>query len=801
MSSSASASVSSASASPSRRPVNMCPVPGCGGKWTSAGGNDKGNRSRHESSKLHKNAVVAAAACAAAACAAAACAAVVVPVPVPIQEVAVPVVVPVVPVPVEAPAPASIMAYPNQIAAANQIISTFNDEECHWAVLLAFPQSGKTQTFYYVACHMLCNRPDMDRVVVVCGNAENELSDQLRASKTEFIRLYVQTEHATLSPEMTESVIRTLEARIQVWCGADLKRNSTHPTSARNTLFIWEEAHYAQNKTNRPHKFFKNLCITADGEISNLEGERNNYVLTVSATPFSELSNIWHHGQKKRVVRLEPAQGYKGPRHFLAAGAIVQFDPLLSCEEVVAQAIAEAPIAEAPKYAIVRVRDYKGKDNMAACIRVAVEHGWAYRVYDSETKYHQANSMQSMDELAVVPERNTLILIRGMCRMGKRVPKEHISFVIETSKDSDTDTVLQALLGRMFGYHDNMNIRVYISRNIHLAEIVSYVCMMENPDDVPLQTMPRRGKNLIVGTNQSVNGWFNNVPIIVRAGAQEEQEHADDPNAEEYQNDLTIQAIQAAFESGAIENHNCAEQTAEIREQIMHLTADPRRMSPRNLVNPVTGRLYPTYQEMPDKLRNSIDQRMPFNTGISGGCGFDSTEEMQVNVWRCNTNQFSQTHGFHRDYLIVQTRTRVPNAQQQLHVRIPCTSGLETFSMQQEDGSIVVGNGGYNIQLAVETSHDAALMQQNLCDLIHESRIEDSLQRPKCVTSNHGGVSEWKGIIVTVGIMQALQRDGAIYEYIQREHGATLKITKALGRELKSLKNMGNARLTKIEWS
>ena len=170
---------------------------------------------------------------------------------------------------------------------------------------------------------MLCNRPDMDRVIVVCGNAEHELSDQLRASKTDFIRLYVQTEFAYLSAAMITSVIRMLEAQIQVWCGADLNRNSTHPSSARNTLFIWEEAHYAQDKTNRPHKFFKNLCITADGEISNLEGERNNYVLTVSATPFSELSNIWHNGQKKRVVRLEPAEGYKGPRHFLAAGAIV----------------------------------------------------------------------------------------------------------------------------------------------------------------------------------------------------------------------------------------------------------------------------------------------------------------------------------------------------------------------------------------------------------------------------------------------------------------------------------------------
>jgi hypothetical protein len=151
------------------------------------------------------------------------------------------------------------------------------------------------------------------------------------------------------------------------------------------------------------------------------------------------------------------------------------------------------------------------------------------------------------------------------------------------------------------------------------------------------------------------------------------------------------------------------------------------------------------------------------------------------------------------------TRTRVPSPQQELHVRIPCTSGLETFSTQQEDGTVVIGNGGYSIPLSVETSHDAALMQMNLCDLIRESQIQDSLQRPKCVTSNHGGdgdgVSEWKGIIVTLEIMRALERGGAIYEYIRREYGVTIKIAKALGRELKSLKNMGNTRLTKIEWS
>jgi hypothetical protein len=757
----------------------VCPL--CDGTWTSSGGNDKGNRARHESSKKHLNAVAAAAAAAAAA---------------QVQEVQ-----------EVQEVQSQVMAYPNQIVAAKKIIDVFNGNECHWAVLLAHPQSGKTQTFYYVACHMLCFNPstrrNIERVVVICGNAEHELSDQLRDSKSQFIRLFVQTECASY-PE-PETLIQMLEQQIQVWCGADLTHNATHPQIAHNTLFIWEEAHCAQDKTNRPHKYFQNQHITADADVSNLEGQRNNYVLTVSATPFSELSNYYHHGQNKRVVRLEPAEGYKGPRQFLESGAIVQFDPRLSQAEVMAQAIMEAPLTEAPKYAIVRVRDFKESDNMSECIRMAGELGWAHRVYDSNTKHNQPGSMQSMDELAVAPHFNTVILIRGMCRMGKRVPKEHISFVVETSKSSKTDTVLQALLGRMFGYHDNMNIRVYISRKVNLDDIRRYAEMMETADDVPL-VIPRSGKNLIAGSKDRNGEWYNNIPIIVH-GQQcdddnDDNDDNDDPNAEEYDNDLTIQAIQAAFASDNIENHNCADQTAEICEQIMRLTAEPRRMSPRNLVNRANGRLHVTYQDMPDKLREHIDQRMPFNTGSNGGCGFDSTEELQVNVWRCNTNQFSHSHGFHRGDFIVQTRTRVPSPQQQLHERIPHTSGLETFSTQQEDGSIVIGNGGFSIPLAVETSYSAEMMQRNLCDLIRASQVEDSLQRPNFITSNHDGVSSaWKGILVTLEIMQALQRGGAIYEYIRREHGATLKITKVAGRELKLLKNSGNVRLTKIEWT
>jgi hypothetical protein len=392
-----------------------------------------------------------------------------------------------------------------------------------------------------------------------------------------------------------------------------------------------------------------------------------------------------------------------------------------------------------------------------------------------------------------------VIFIRGMCRMGKRVPKDHISFVVETSKGSKTDTVLQALLGRMFGYHDNMNIRVYISRKIQLDDIRRYVDMMESPDH-DLQVMPRSGKNLVAGTSQCVNGWYYNTPIIVRHRHNNaDDDDAMDPNAPEYDRDLAIRTIQTAFESGDIENCNCAEQTAEICEQVARLRDCMNYMY---FVNRTTGRLNATYRDVPEKVRESIDNQIAMIPG-SAGCGFESNHEdgLQINVWRCNTNQFSESHGFHHGDLIVYTRTRAPSPQQQMHERIAHTSGLETFHTQQEDGSVVIGNGGYSIPLAVETSYNAETMQRNLCDLIIASQVEDSLQRPKCVTSNHDGVSAWKGIIVTVEIMQELQRGGAIYEYILREHGVTLKLAKAPGRELKSLKNSGNARLTKIEWS
>jgi len=70
------------------------------------------------------------------------------------------------------------------------------------------------------------------------------------------------------------------------------------------------------------------------------------------------------------------------------------------------------------------------------------------------------------------PKKPTVIILCGMLRMGKVVPKEHIAMVFEEQTKHKTrlvDTGLQGLLGRMCGYPTNkrgFNIDVYLESKI-----------------------------------------------------------------------------------------------------------------------------------------------------------------------------------------------------------------------------------------------------------------------------------------------------------------------------------------------
>ena len=694
--------------------------------------------------------------------------------------------------------------YPNELENGQKVLTTFTDEDSdihrRWVVLLAFPQSGKTTTFLFVACEMLrlgkvCN------VIIMCGNADIDLKNQLVEAKENFIQkaydIYLE-ETIQYDSRTRRIFLQLAKSKISILFGAGLDSGACQ---VQNTLIIWDEAHYAQDRTNRPHKYLQGVNITADGNVSNLEGGRNNYVLTVSATPFSELSNVVHNNQSKRIVKMRPGVSYLGPRQFIERGSVIQFDHTDRMNALKnAMLDSQNRHQGVPKYCVVR---FIGDENVEECRLVAADVGWwDVRVFDSKS-----TSMRSMNDLSVAPVRNTLVVIRGKCRMGKKVPKMHISFVFESSIRSSTDVLLQALFARMFGYDANVDIKIYISDKIQMSEIWRYVEMMEDTDDAqPVKILPIHAKNL---TTTKIHAWDDTIPIILRTD--------DDAAHEDFfgngNRTAIIQKVKSAFNQmmyeedemvdDSIENYNSDEQTAEIARQISNAPVDRNADAFSVVIHKMenlAGQANATYAEMPERMRSSIENRVPLNSGNLAGCGFasDNPDVVQINLWVFNTPQFHQSHGFKLGDIVI--HARVPHVRE-LHELVSVTTRLETFATHEEDGSEVRSNGSYSIQMPVATVYDVDAMKSYLTDVVRLSRSPDvEVRMPNYVTSNHDGVSKWVGITLSSQVLQALQKGGDVYNHIKREFKLKLKIHKVRGREPIDFVNRGISRIIKIEW-
>lgn len=370
-----------------------------------------------------------------------------------------------------------------QIEASNKIIDEFVNNGCHWCLLLAQMQSGKTTTYYLVAAEMLRLYPNLvSNVIIFSGNNERELKDQVMIkSRNDFLKSYENRLRRIerITERNITQIMAKLKTNIRVLWGDDaLKFKQNQRTS--ETLYIWDESHYAQSKNMRPHKFLESLNISADG-VSN-----NSYMLSVSATPFSEFSDNYHKMQHKSIVKLQTTHQYHSVEHMLYNNLIRGFDTDRWSTNL--KSIMARHKRNAPKYGLVRLRESK-QITFEAVRSMIIKNGWNCSVFDSSNK----STMKQIDELNNAPDNHTIVLLKGKCRMGKVVPKQHIAFCMETSKEPNTDVILQGLLGRMCGYHNYTNVEIYISNKIlNSGELHSYVAYIR--DEL---IMPQCATNLL----------------------------------------------------------------------------------------------------------------------------------------------------------------------------------------------------------------------------------------------------------------------------------------------------------------
>ena len=654
--------------------------------------------------------------------------------------------------------------------AITDVMNVYKNDTSRSVVLFAQMQSGKTNAFLFLAGEML-RLEKVENVVIFSGNRETELKDQL--SELEISRFYerVYRRHVEkLNVDISDEFIDRIISKINVVWGTELMKK-LETVATENTLYIEEESHFAQSVGQMPHKFIKSIGLSLNGDSSSLI-ERNNYVCSVSATPFSEMSDVVHLNQNKKIVFMQPGESYRGVSWYKEHDKIVGFD---KWQEKLQEIIA-SPVAETPKWAIIRVRGEAQVDEVKA---MCASSNWSAVRYDQGNK----GELKSLKDLATPPEVNTIVIIKELCRMGTVVPKQHISFVMETSTNPRTDTVLQGLLGRMcgypggsFGYCVSNDINIYISQQVlSHGDIDTYISLCQSMEMI----VPSRATNVIGEHNKGrrdLSQVESIIPIYMR--------ELSFPDAHPI---TCLPDVIIALRSQQCENGNSSNVTRRLIDFLDN--AKDLRVLTRDLSKK-------TFKTMIPKIKRLMDENIPFNA-LNSGSGIP-TNALTICYSKSNDDI---RQGFYLFCFIPRLAEEVAVANP-LKKMIPKTNGREIFGYTTETGTFNKSNGTCGVSLRPETATDISEMSDSIRECIRMSLEPSSaLIHSRSISSNfsveEGG---WNGIYISENVYKALIPGGTIYNDIKREFSIKIKIAKVRGRQTKKYPIGCSVRIAQISW-
>ena len=392
--------------------------------------------------------------------------------------------------------------YDNQVNTAKEVVKLLS--VVSWVMLIAMLQSGKTGTYMLSAFEMF-RLKKIKKILIICGSAEKELKTQVNEDLKENMHIYRnQLIINGENPIDVNNLSYEIEKNVEIYFSNDLKndkKNVKKYKTMRDVMIIWEESHFAQDAENRPNVFLNKIGISANGKKEYLE-ERNIKVLSVSATPFSEFSDFNHYFQDKGTVYMTPSVGsvYVGVKQFVENNCFVGFsNPLEGLEDALIN-------GKEKTYGIVRCLD-KGKvQNIVKAKELCLRYGWKYESIDMENKEF------SIRELENEPKEKTVVFIKGMFKMGKVVPKKYVSFVMNmNSKTSNTDSLLQGLIGRMCGYVSkgaNTHVKIYLHQNfVNSDEISKYLEFHDRN-----QIIPKKANNIVYESRSTYTSLEHTIP-------------------------------------------------------------------------------------------------------------------------------------------------------------------------------------------------------------------------------------------------------------------------------------------------
>jgi len=382
------------------------------------------------------------------------------------------------------------MAYPQQITAAENIRRAFGSR-LRYAILLARCQAGKTGAYQELIRIMLENG-DIQRAYIVCGSNEILLREQ------------------AIEDTQKANGAAYKAGTIEVIFHNDFKTSDMDIT---NALIVVDESHMVQTQGQGLDAFLSRHGITMDGNPQTLN-EQNTFVLSVDATPYSELAALKHKETpyEKHIEVLAPGHNYYGLEQYWGNGLIREtfYIPQNSIK------FTNIVKSVGTKWILMRLNTCKTTPAVEKKLKeLCHKNSWNLLNYTSEerevaiTRKEQKNLGADAPCLEDAPDVTTIVILKGTLRAGKVVPKKHIGFVWEGAKNSKTDALVQGLPGRMCGYEFDGDFRPLIfvppsslarkeGKMVKASEI-------ERAIMAPEMTVPTKGTNLKIGRNPNAS--------------------------------------------------------------------------------------------------------------------------------------------------------------------------------------------------------------------------------------------------------------------------------------------------------
>jgi hypothetical protein len=388
--------------------------------------------------------------------------------------------------------------YSNQMESGDRIIEKFQ-AGINYSLLYAQTQSGKSGTFHYVAQRMLDLRM-IDQVILICGSNEIALRNQAHEDAISFNKRYFTRGKFLI-------------------CFRNGFKDELFD-SAR-TLWIVDESHMDQDIGQSMDVFLQKHGINLEGSTPKMM-KNETYILSVSATPYSEYSDIcYRNSLPKHVEELAAGEGYFGITQYFEKDLI---HPTFSIKEEWGR-FAAFVLSRGKKYNIVRLHASKDEENSYNVIkRLAPAAGIQILYFTSERSDIAITRKEMHGDVRIcmedAPHMPTLIIVKGRLRAGKVVPKEHVGFVWEDSHDPKTDTIVQSLLGRMCGYKfgDKMPHVFIPPKMIEDSKSCIKDCPIKR-STLALFALPLSGRNMVAARQVNMEGrrTFPTVPLFISA--------------------------------------------------------------------------------------------------------------------------------------------------------------------------------------------------------------------------------------------------------------------------------------------